>query len=393
MFKAFILSCSLLRKALLQALAPRPRSLGRPSAKRVAMLLFFVPVFILVQAFHWIGFLIDEILFRGYRKTSVDNAVFITGVPRSGTTVLHRTLARDSRFTTFSTWELFFGLSVSARKAIMCLGRIDKFAGSPLRRLISMVERKRMASFNQVHHTSLFEPEEDYLALCPIMSCFILVLPFPRLDLLWNMAYFDRSMPEKEKRIILKFYKTCLQKHIYVHGQSKRLLSKNASFSGAIGSLSKAFPDARFICCTRDPAETIPSVLSSMKSGMKMFGVGSEESRFKERMVKTMREYYRNIEQVAGTMPSDRCAVIGISQISGNLEGTVRDLYSRFQLDITPRFAEELRRADKSAKSYRSTHDYSLEEFGIDPEQVNMKFRLSREKARNEKVLSGGFAA
>ncbi|MFW6151391.1 MAG: sulfotransferase family protein [Verrucomicrobiota bacterium] len=386
MLKAFTLSCRLLLKALVQIPAPEPRSLGRPGPKRMATLFFFVPAFILIQAIHWTGFLLDELFFRNYRKVRIDGPVFITGVPRSGTTLLHRTLSHDKRFTTFLTWELLFGLSITARKIIKGLAVVDRFAGSPLKRLLKTVEKKQTACFNQVHHTSLFQPEEDYLSLCPVMACFILVLPFPRLDLLWKMAYFDKSMPFKEEQTILAFYKSCLKKHIYFHGESKRLLSKNASFSGAITSLAETFPDARIICCTRNPAEAVPSALSSIQSGIKMFGLDHQDSIFKQRIVETMKEYYQNIERVAVSLPPEKCALVDISRISGNLEDTVRNLYQRLGLDLDTDFEQELKLAHKQSRCYQSAHNYSLEKFGIEAEDIRKELRPYWEKSRQEEI-------
>jgi hypothetical protein len=63
--------------------------------RRLAVLIVLAPPFLLLQLCHWVGFAADEILFRGYRKVQIRDPVFVVGVPRSGTTFLHRLLARD----------------------------------------------------------------------------------------------------------------------------------------------------------------------------------------------------------------------------------------------------------------------------------------------------------
>ncbi|WP_166805004.1 sulfotransferase [Nitrosococcus wardiae] len=85
------------------------------SWRRALVMVAFLPVFGLVQGLHWLGFLFDEIFFRGYRKVSVFQPLLVLGPPRSGTTLLHRVLAQDSQFTTFATWECLFAPSVTQR--------------------------------------------------------------------------------------------------------------------------------------------------------------------------------------------------------------------------------------------------------------------------------------
>ena len=74
--------------------------------RRWLLLLIGLPLFCLFQLLHWLGFLLDELLFRDYRKVRIEAPVFISGIPRSGTTFVHRSLAQDrAQFTTVSTWE------------------------------------------------------------------------------------------------------------------------------------------------------------------------------------------------------------------------------------------------------------------------------------------------
>lgn len=68
---------------------------ARLTRKRVLSLLAFYAVFVPMQLINWFFFLLDDILFAGYRSVEVKEPVFIVGVPRSGSTHLLRVLARD----------------------------------------------------------------------------------------------------------------------------------------------------------------------------------------------------------------------------------------------------------------------------------------------------------
>ena len=100
---------------VLQGLFPRPYPGVARHLQRLLVVALALPPFACLQLLHWIGFALDEILFRGYRDIEIRQPTFVLGVPRSGTTFLHRLLAHDPQFTTFSTWECFFAPSISER--------------------------------------------------------------------------------------------------------------------------------------------------------------------------------------------------------------------------------------------------------------------------------------
>ena len=121
---------------------------GAPlSLRRAFFLLIVYPLFLAVQLLHWLGFLLDELLFPHYRKTAVQRPVFITGIPRSGTTFVHRTLAKDPRFTSLSTWEALIAPSITQRKILRALAAADRRIGAPLRRMVDWLLRRGSGDF------------------------------------------------------------------------------------------------------------------------------------------------------------------------------------------------------------------------------------------------------
>jgi hypothetical protein len=331
----------------------------------------FVPLFALVQGIHWLGFLLDEIFFRDYRKVQVKEPLIVLGVPRSGTTHLHRVLAEDTLLTTFSTWECLFALSVTQRRFWMTLGRLDLAIGSPGTRALDWIERRAFRGLDSVHPMGLGDPEEDYFTLMPVLASFILILVFPESPRLWQMGTFDRDMPEHRRIRIMEFYARCLQRHLYVHGPHKRLLSKNAAFAPLAGSLRQRFPDARFIVCLREPEATLPSQLSSIEPGLAFFDVLSAVPDFRERLTRQLAFYYLNLEAALGALPPDRCAWVTVHALQENLEVQVLAIYD--QLDLAPSDAlrERLIHAATQSRAYRSDHTYALEQFGLSRDRLD----------------------
>lgn len=209
------------------------------------------------------GFIFDEIFFRGYRKTEVKRPVFIVGVPRSGTTFLHRLLSKDKdRFTYMKTWEIIYAPLIIQKKFFLVLGAVDRFFSCPLYNLNVLVEKRFFKKLNQMHRVELFSAEEDELLLIHSFSTIFLSFIFPFDEVKKPFAQFDKAFSTKEKKRIMRFYKRNLQRHLYVFGNKKQILSKNPAFIPKIQSINKTFPDVVIINTVRTPFEVLPSAIS-----------------------------------------------------------------------------------------------------------------------------------
>jgi hypothetical protein len=339
------------------------------------MMALFVPLFLAVQTLHWIGLLLDEILFPGYRNVCVRQPVFIVGVPRSGTTLLHRVLARDSRrFTTFALWELLFAPSVTERKICRGLGRLDGCCGRPLRRATRAAQRLVLRRLDSIHRVSLGDPEEDYFTLLPVFACFLLVLAYPSSSTVWKLARFDRDVAPPERTRIMSFYRACLQRHLFVHGPEKTLLSKNPSFSSMVESLRETFPDCRIICTTRSPLSAVPSLLSAMRGSLLVFNGVRQWDDFQARLIRMLDDYYAHLATCLSKWPDHRHVFVDMGELCGDLRQAVGGIYERLEFSISPEFRELLEAAHQRACAYKSTHGYSLEQFGLDDRTIRKEF-------------------
>lgn len=353
---------------------PRRNDFERLTPRRLAVMALFLPLLVLAQLVHWLGFLLDEVFFRGYRRVSIREPLFVLGVPRSGTTHLHRVLARDQQYTTFRTWECLFALSVTERKLWLGVAAADRAVGRPLGRLLGWVERRAFGALEGIHSMRLDDPEEDYFSLMPVLACFILVLPFPFAGHLWRMGHFDRDMTGPERTRLLDFYESCLKRHLYVHGTDKRLLSKNAAFAPLAGALAGRFPDARFIACLREPLETVPSQISSIAPGLAAFDADPGDGSLRERFVDLLAFYYENLDRALTPIPDGRRVWIAMPDLVADLEGTVLRAYRTLGLPAGEGFRTELAAAHRKARSYRTGHSYSLDGFRLTEEAIRTRF-------------------
>ncbi len=348
-----------------------PFTEGRRAWGAVLLVLAW-PLFAGLQLLHAIGFLLDDLFFRGWRRVEVKRPVFVVGPPRSGTTHLHHVLSADERFTTFRTWECLFGLSVTARKLLLGAAAVDRAIGRPLGRIGGWVGRRLLADMDDVHPFALDAPEEDFLALMPVMQCFILVAVFPAAPWLWRIARLDEQ-PDAARRAWARYYRNCVRRHVHAAGPDARFLSKNASFTGSLETLLETFPDAVLLGCSRDPTSTVPSQLSSLEPGLRAVGFPAMPEILRDRLIDLLRFYYLHQAEVAQRHPQ-RIALLDNHALRDRLAESVTEAFEKVGLEMTPQFAASLDEASRASRGFSSGHRYSLADYGLDEASLKTFF-------------------
>lgn len=381
MIQLFATSWFLLARAFLRAMLGRESGIARPWRRRL-VLLALLPAFVALQAANQTCLLLDELLFRRFRRVDIREPLFVVGAPRTGTTQLHRALAEDPFTTTLRTYECLFAPSILQRGILGALLTLDRAIGRPGGRLFHLVEQRLAAGFDSIHETRLDAPEEDYLALLPAMGCFLAVLAFPDEEALWKLGRLDDDGEPLRRRRLLELYRGLVQRHLWVHGPGLRFLAKNPSFSGWVVGLAEVFPDARFLCCTRDPLETVPSQLSSVAGGLDFFGV-DPRGPFRDRLVAQLEyDFDHLLDRLPDAAPG-RHAFVPLEATRRDLAGTVSTALDRVGLPVSRELTSYLARQGEHAKSYRSGHDYTFDSLKLDEIDVRRRFRSIHQRLEN----------
>ena len=348
--------------------------------RRLLLFVLLWPAFGLLNLLHWTGFLLDELLFPAYRRVRVVSPVFVVGVPRSGTTFLQRLLARDSSFTSLTAFECLLAPSISERFFWLAIGHLmrpvfslmDKLApGRKTMKAAGEGSENPPSRMDAIHSIRLHEPEEDFLLLLYVQACFLGVLICPNDARLWRLARFDTDISVPRQRRILKFYRLCLQKHLYFHG-SGRLLSKNPSFTSMLGALRREFADGEFVACVRRPEETLPSQLSALQPALQVLGSGDISDSFRQRMEGVLHDYYAQLDKFAAKDSLYRVDMDRLKAGPWELISELFDFIAHCPDEVTK---DELRRICAECEQYQSGHVYKPEDFGLDEAGISRNFR------------------
>ncbi len=336
--------------------------------RRWLLLLLGIPLFLLIQLGHGIFLLVDELLFPRYRVTPVKDAILITGIPRSGTTFLHRTLAEHrSGFTTFSTWEALLAPSITQRRLIWMGSRIDRRLGGPLRYLLEAAVRWLGRDLETVHRMRLDAAEEDYLALLPAAGCFIMLLAFPAAPGLQGLGRFPAALAPQRRERLLHFYHRVLQRHLYAHGETGTLLSKNAALGSWTADLARWLPSARFLVCIREPHQALASQLKAIESARGITGAQVEGAALQEIFLNTLSFSLKHLGQTLPELPPERYAVITMEDLQRDPARIVRAALVRIGAKPDATLEAHLTTLEGS-RAAPSTHDLGI--LRLDPQDL-----------------------
>ncbi len=367
MFRALFLHLAAIPVFGLQLLRAIPAEGWRHVWKRIPLFLLIWALLCLLNLLHVLGHLADEVLFSNYKNTAIKKPVFILGIPRSGTTYLQRLLSHEKKFTTFTTWEALLAPSVTEKYFYCAIGWLMR----PFNVLLKLIRVTLLRQMDAIHKLGLQEPEEDFLLLLPVLGCFLPVFLCPNSTHYWKLGQFDKHVPAWQKKLILDFYRHCLQKHIYFHGAEKRLLSKNPSYTSWSESLLAYFPDAQLIACTRSPQQAVPSQLSAMGPAMHILGSGLLSQNTRNKLIDLLYNYYF---QLGNIEPNKRVYLLSMTALQNNLKDTVLDILNFLIFQPSSSFIHTLDQADENSRCYKSSHVYHPALFSLSENMIAEKF-------------------
>jgi len=339
-------------------------------ARRVRFLAVFALAFPVMLLSSVAGMLVDEVAYRRYRRVRVRQPVFIIGNFRSGSTFLHRLLARDSRqFSSMKTWEIYFAPSVAQRRFWQGLWAVDAALGGRLLRAIRRGE-ERVLGRVKLHRVRLSEPEEDealfYYTWHTLFTWFF--FPEPQRGTAYH--HYDDAVPAPVRRKNVSFYRRCLQRHLFVHGCERHYLAKNPSSTPRIRSLLREFPDARFICLVRDPREAVPSTMSWFSFAWHYFADPPERHPFRDFVLDLTSHWYACPLQILPRLSPRSWTIVRYDDLVADPRGTVAAIYERFGLELSPQYEAVLRGESERARSHRGENHYDLADVGLDQEKI-----------------------
>lgn len=297
-----------------------------------------------------------------YATASVQRPIFVTGLPRTGTTALHRLLTADPGHQGLEMWLAEFPQPRPPR---------DTWESNPVfQQIQGGLEQHHVENpeFMGLHYMSASDVEECWQLLRQTFKSI-------SYESLSYLPTYSQWLQQQNWTNAYTRHKKNLQL-IGLNQPERRWILKNPSHLFALDELMAVYPDALIIQTHRPPATIIPSMCSLAEAA----GEGWSTVFSGELIGKTQLELWsRGLHAFnAARSKYDPAQFIDVDfrDFRTDPMGTVENIYRTFGLDLTDAAAAEMRALDEESKSgdRKPVHKYSLEDYGLTEAEVNAAF-------------------
>jgi hypothetical protein len=309
----------------------------------------------------------------GIAEQSIVKPMFITGLPRSGTTFLHALLSQDPACRAPQVWEVMHPSPPPQTASYKSDPRIDK-----TRKELSWID-VLMPDFEKCHTIDAVLPQEciaitDHSFLSYVFESMYYVTSY--------RSWHDRQ----DKRPAYECHRRFLQ-HLQWGCPGEHWVLKAPSHLMALDSLLDVYPDAQIVMTHRDPLKVLPSCASFARVLRAPFTgpidlnvLGAEVS---QRWADSSRFAISVREQRPET--AQQFFDVSYGDITRDPLGVVRSIYRHFDRELTPQAVAAMEYfLAHDPKEKAGVHRYSLEQFGLDPVTERRNFQAYTDRFREQ---------
>lgn len=310
------------------------------------------------------GYVVDEVLYRGWRNVEIKPPLFIVAPARSGTTMLFHQIAADPNFASPTLGNtLIRSISVTKflRRQVAKQRRFFLAARDNINKMMSVLD--------ETHTLRIDQLEEDEGFFNDVYGLTNMHMFFPTLhERIGGLIELD-DRPERSRRAVMRRHQAFLRRFLYLSGPERTYLGKNVSYAGRIGCLEQHYPGARYINIFRDPVVQLPSALELIRAvQLNAHGrVRPTDDPYWQLMAETLIEQHQRLLGWEHKIGPERWLTLRYSDMIGDPATAVRRVYDHFRL---PRYEVALSAANERAGEFRKNRRYTLADYGISPEYV-----------------------
>lgn len=296
-----------------------------------------------------------------YVETPVTRPIFVTGLPRTGTTALHRLLAADPGHQALEMWLSEYPQPRPPR---------ETWSQNPIFQQID-------AGFAQ-HHVE--NPEFmglHYMSAAEVEEC-------------WQLLRQTAKSIAYESLAWLPTYSQWLQRqdwtNAYVRhrenlqliglGDERRWILKNPSHLFALDALLKVYPDALIIQTHRDPVTVLASSCSLSEHATKGWSNTFSGKRIGESQLELWSRGLREFTAARERYDAAQFIDVDFADLRADPLGTIESIYRRFGIEFSGAARAAMTALDQESRSgdRKPAHRYELADYGLTEDQVRAHF-------------------
>jgi hypothetical protein len=273
--------------------------------------------------------------------------IVITGLPRSGTTLMHRVLASDPA-----------SASIPYHRLVEPLPNPHARRDDRRRRhaLNVAVRRALLPELDRIHHLRVDSPEECMFALAVSFESMLFWVAAPLYDYLdWYLAR-ERDAKYVQYRDLLHIWQA--------ESPGSRLVLKAPAHADALAALTRHVPEALIVQTHRDMDEITASSASLLYETHRMTARRLDPQRLGTASARLLREMERRnrIDRARGVRVFD----VQYRDLVRDPAAAVYRIYAHYHLPMTDAFRADLERAIAAHPQHASgRHVYAPDDFGL----------------------------
>ena len=300
----------------------------------------------------------DRHLHPSIRTQRIVEPLFIIGLPRSGTTLLHTLMAADPAHRAPMIWEVMFPSPPTDQRKTARIAETQ--------RSISYLHWLA-PTFRNVHAVGAKLPQECIGLTSPSMLS-------DQLDSMYRVPSYRRWYLNQDLQPAYQFHHRFLQ-HLQRRRTAQRWVLKAPAHMFALPALLSTYPDAQFVQVHRDPLQAITSVSSLIAILRSIFSdqvdpveVGHDAWQY---WADTMKAFLPHRDQ----LPAGRFCDVDYGEIRRDPIEAVRKVYEHFGWELTDEAAKRMRSVlNNQPREENGFHRYEPAQFGLVPEEVSSSF-------------------
>ena len=301
------------------------------------------------------------------RELPVREPVFVLGLQRTGTTLLHRLLTCEPALRPLLSWEAlnpapFPGVPVSG-------------ARDPRMRLAELAERglRYLApEFFAIHPVEAHAPEEDVLLLdLSFMS--------PTADATLGVPCYSAWLRDTDQRPAYHYFRRAIQ--LLLWQRPGRWLGKTPHHLENLDVLLDVFPDAKIIHTHRDPVRVVASFASMIGHGRAIFSDRVDAHEVGAQLADKAVRAVTLAMSVRDSVASRAFLDVAYPDLLADPLKEIRRIYDFLGLSLSPATEASMQRwIAANPQNKRGVHRYRLEDFGLDRAQLEQRFEPYRHR-------------
>ncbi|GAB2865596.1 sulfotransferase family protein [Nocardioides pacificus] len=299
---------------------------------------------------------------RSYADVAIERPIFVLGLPRTGTTAMHRLLTADPSHQGIELWLSEFPQPRPPREtwddnpvyAAINAGYAAHNAENPELMGIHYMDASTVEECWKILRQSGKSIGYESVALVPTYAGWL-----AKQD--WTDAY--------------ERHKANLQL-IGLNDADRRWVLKNPSHLVALDALMAVYPDALIVQMHRDPVTSVASACSLSATSAGGWSTTFTGDVIGATQLDLLTREFHAFHEARPAYGPQQFVDIDYRDFVADPTATVQGIYEAFGLDWTPGVADAVRAVDAASREgdRKPTHAYTLADYGLSEEQVRAAF-------------------